>query len=633
MSQAAQGLEDGLTNCPICFERYKIPKYLPCLHTFCEECIQNYIMSVLSKQEAPAGEINCPICRCVVSKPDGIENEQWGKHLPLNHLIISIMDSQRLKEEQNCNACERENESESASRWCVDCRDFLCEKCAAWHRRFRNSLDHNIIGLSEVGDTFVPSDSAQCGKHPDKKLEAFCSDHSVACCIICVTIEHRKCDKVGTVADAAKELRSSPIMKDLEKSFSEMGTKLHNLSQERQQNIADFRHTSDKVQKQVKEICARAHSHLDDIESKTLKELSAAEKEVIPELENMRDELECQRSVATNNLTILKQGLQYASDAQFLNEIQKLKEQKSCLEVGVRNAKKSQRNIELRYSPSKDLLDFAKSVNSCGTINTTRQGAVPNIDMLNGTAKLLRSFDTGSGFFTGGMILEDDRVLIANHSSNKIELYSKQGQLVSNLPVGGCCWSVEMLGNNDAGVTTVYNNQLIIFFKIDGGSCIVETSRKNIGCRCFDIRYSDNKLYIACDSKLMTLDTKGIVLDTLHTVPPECRFLDIDSNKICYATNNGGKTLHAISFRKPNGELFRYTSGTLQTTAGIAIDFDGNAYVAGHSPGNIHQLDPNGKFKKILVTGLSNTYALRYKQNSNIFLTNSGGKAMIYEIT
>ena len=362
MAQAAQGLEDGLTNCPICFERYKTPKYLPCLHTFCEECIQNFIVSVLSKQKASVGKINCPICRCVVSKPDGIENEHLGKNLPSNHLIVSIMDSQRFKEHQICNACERENESENASRWCVECRDFLCENCASTHRKYRNSIDHKIVGLSEVGDTFVPTDSAQCGKHLDKKLEAFCSDHSVACCIICVTIEHRKCDKVGTVADAAKELRSSPMIKDLEKSFSEMGTKLHNLSQERQLNIADFRNTSDKVKKHVKEICARAHSHLDDIESETLKELSATEKEVIPELESMRDELECQRSVATNNLTILQHGLQYASDAQFLNEIQKLKEQKSRLEVGVQNAMKSQKNIELRYSPSKELLDFATSV-------------------------------------------------------------------------------------------------------------------------------------------------------------------------------------------------------------------------------------------------------------------------------
>ena len=258
---------------------------------------------------------------------------------------------------------------------------------------------------------------------------------------------------------------------------------------------------------------------------------------------------------------------------------------------------------------------------------------MPSIDTLNGTAKLLRSFDTGLSFFTGGLILEDDRFLIANYSSHKLELYSKQGQLLSALLVGGLCWSVEMLGSSDAGVATVYHNNLIIFFKIDCNGRIIETSRKILGRHCYDIRYFDNKLYISCDSKLLILDIKGNILESLDTVTPECRFLDIDSNKICYATNNGGKTLHAISFRKPNGGLFSYTSTTLQTTAGVAIDFDGKVYVAGMSPGNIHQLDKNGNFEKILVTGLSNPFTLRFKQNSNIFLTNSGGKAMIYEIT
>ena len=470
MAQAVQGLEDGLTNCPICFERYKTPKYLPCLHTFCEECIQNYIVSVLSKQDAPSGKINCPICRCVVSKPNGIESEYWGKHLPSNHLILSIIDCRRLKEEQTCNACERENESESASRWCVDCQDFLCENCESLHRKFRSCIDHKIVDLADVGDKIIQTDSSTCEKHPDKKLEAYCSDHSVACCIICVTIEHRKCDIIGTVADAAKELRNSTMMRDLETSFSEMGAKLHTLARERQQNIADFKNKSDKVREKVKDICTRARSHMDTIETKALTELSATEKEVIPELETTRDELECQRSVATNSLTILQQGLQYVSDAQFLNEIQKLKDQKCRLENDVEKTAKDMKSIKLQFSPSKQLLDFTESVNSCGIIRLRvgKKSDTPDIDMLNGTAKLLTSFDTGSAYIAGGLILDDDGVLIANWwpCSSRLELYSKQGQLISRLLVrgGGSYWGVDMLGSNDEGVVTIDSHYLIIFF-------------------------------------------------------------------------------------------------------------------------------------------------------------------------
>ena len=36
---------DDLLTCTICLETLKVPKYLPCLHTFCETCIHTYITS------------------------------------------------------------------------------------------------------------------------------------------------------------------------------------------------------------------------------------------------------------------------------------------------------------------------------------------------------------------------------------------------------------------------------------------------------------------------------------------------------------------------------------------------------------------------------------------------------------
>ncbi|XP_063436829.1 uncharacterized protein LOC134718265 [Mytilus trossulus] len=49
---------DDLLTCSICLETFKDPKYLPCLHTFCEACIHTYINST-DNEEKPTG-FKCP---------------------------------------------------------------------------------------------------------------------------------------------------------------------------------------------------------------------------------------------------------------------------------------------------------------------------------------------------------------------------------------------------------------------------------------------------------------------------------------------------------------------------------------------------------------------------------------------
>lgn len=39
-------IDRQLLNCGICLERYKSPKVLPCLHTFCQTCLAEYIPAV-----------------------------------------------------------------------------------------------------------------------------------------------------------------------------------------------------------------------------------------------------------------------------------------------------------------------------------------------------------------------------------------------------------------------------------------------------------------------------------------------------------------------------------------------------------------------------------------------------------
>lgn len=69
MASVASTITEEFLTCFICFEIYKDPKTLPCLHSFCKDCIINLSQGTDGKYSYP-----CPICRESFQVPkDGVD--------------------------------------------------------------------------------------------------------------------------------------------------------------------------------------------------------------------------------------------------------------------------------------------------------------------------------------------------------------------------------------------------------------------------------------------------------------------------------------------------------------------------------------------------------------------------------
>ncbi|KAA0722325.1 Tripartite motif-containing protein 2 [Triplophysa tibetana] len=134
--------------CSICLDRYNNPKVLPCLHTFCERCLQNYI-------PAHSLTLSCPVCRQTSILP-----EKGVAALQSNFFITNLMEV--LKRSPDTNLSEDCIETINGVTtgqllscpnhggnvmefYCPPCETAMCEECTCGEH-----AKHATVPLKDV---------------------------------------------------------------------------------------------------------------------------------------------------------------------------------------------------------------------------------------------------------------------------------------------------------------------------------------------------------------------------------------------------------------------------------------------------------------------------------------------------
>ena len=129
----AQQIHEEFLCCKICLDSFTNPKSLNCLHTFCEECIENHANSESSyKKYSDYREFTCPLCRKRTTLPLG-----GVRKLPDNFLVSSlteVIDRQKPSKFPFCDICKLVSRKHNeASSKCLDCNKMLCKGCVDQH--------------------------------------------------------------------------------------------------------------------------------------------------------------------------------------------------------------------------------------------------------------------------------------------------------------------------------------------------------------------------------------------------------------------------------------------------------------------------------------------------------------------
>ncbi|XP_045203980.1 tripartite motif-containing protein 2-like isoform X4 [Mercenaria mercenaria] len=194
-------LEHQLLNCGICHRSYNNPKVLPCLHSFCEQCLYDYI-------PAESLSVSCPVCRQQSILPlDGVSALQANIFITslmdvVGNLLGGLCQSKPSKQghfwtrclpdqkgTETCGVCG--TESARLCIRCSTCDKSLCETCAQQHRDDDNLSTHELVSIPVCSASSESEESTLvCPNHDGNSLQFYCTACETGVCKDCTTVEH-----------------------------------------------------------------------------------------------------------------------------------------------------------------------------------------------------------------------------------------------------------------------------------------------------------------------------------------------------------------------------------------------------------------------------------------------------------
>eukprot|EP00058_Branchiostoma_floridae_P005881 XP_002591369.1 hypothetical protein BRAFLDRAFT_227369 [Branchiostoma floridae] len=267
--QGSADFDEQFLTCSVCMLHFRDPRVLPCLHTFCRECLQEW-----ATKQPP---LECPTCLTQVSLPD-----QGVDGLRTNFYVNNLLDFAAVKKGAGPGIVTQEN-----------------------------------LEASEG----VPSSfqrKAFCPKHEDQVLTFYCEPCQTLVCVACTVVDHRPGDKhnpveIGSVAERKK--------RDLQKLIGNVEPRekvVRTTLKEVERELSTLPTSADAAIEQAIAYFDQLMSLLQDRKKEVVQEIGSRRQEVGKCLETQKEAIEFELAGLTSASEFCKQALEHGSDVHVI---------------------------------------------------------------------------------------------------------------------------------------------------------------------------------------------------------------------------------------------------------------------------------------------------------------------------
>ncbi|XP_038069331.1 E3 ubiquitin-protein ligase TRIM71-like [Patiria miniata] len=607
-------ISQGHLECPICCCRFKDPKMLDCLHSFCLKCLEE----MMSKQKPETEKITCPVCRKETQVPDeGLQS------LSSSFFLISLVDEINKQEQllgkatasATCESCE--DGQEAVSR-CLDCKENICQKCQEAHQFLRYTKDHRIIPAEDVDKSrYVPTDvtknvAPKCTKHIEQPLCFHCETCDTLICSMCAATEHRSAEhNFICITDAIESFRESvnDILQNFDKSKEQFASNEDSITRARK-----------RLQKKL----ARARSDISAQEEAEIAKIRYKAKLLTEKVDEIGQERDSEYEKALmHNRDQMERADQIVA---AVNDLLRQADDFELLELRPKVMHNLEFQKELKCEPAR--LDVAFIGVKCqDVVSDTDLGEI----LLKENWRLKEEFgkEANDGEFqlaSGVACFSNGDIVVTDTELNRLSLFTSNGQFQTSVDQGTDSnqlenpWRVgvncdDLLFVADEDKVKIFDNKLQFVREFTPSVDDAEGLSKS------------DLSGIAVDKQRVAVADWGRKVISVHKV--DGSLIASTSNNMVYSdlamsnkeqlifTNYEEKRLMCVDFK--GNEVFNVMTlqnGNPAKPTGVLCDDDGSIYVAVH-PGNVrdcevHHYDSNGAFIATVAQKLCNPLGMAF---------------------
>ncbi|KAK0057527.1 tripartite motif-containing protein 3 [Biomphalaria pfeifferi] len=615
-------------SCIICHGVLRLPKLLPCFHSFCTDCLEKYISEKIS--ENGQRSFPCPKCSKPIIVPSDVDNQTCLDSFKTDTFTCKLIEViQAFSSEKSCDICSRRDVTEAATNWCMQCRDAICGDCLKVHICGKTTSDHRVISLEDLHNLSLENvlkDNVleKCVKH-EEYVKMYCMNCKEPVCVECFATVHRKCDNCVLVSDAVKTLDAD---------VAEVFLRLRSLKEEGNDFVPSLQTHEDIFEASLR----KAETDIRSLAEELRRKIDMSEKDLLEELHSagrhLREKLSeskysngtvdlCDMTILTSAQERLDTLLKYGSSSEILDVYNKLKELLMKAEGKNSSTHEDQLKWKVNFEIDKKVKAFNQDFDQLGEIKVD-DGSV----------------DEGLSLW-GVTVTSRDDIVVLDSRSHVLQKFSSAGERIDQLALSEEPRDITSFGEDEVAVSVVGKQILIL-----------STLTKFIMKRKIDtpkqydgLEYSSSlRLFLASSLENSCLDVVSRLGEVIRTVSVNNstgdplfqtpRYVTFTKEGTYIVSDITGNCVVCLS--QDGTQLYSYPSDhdhDLRKPQGVCSDKLGNVFVAEYANSRVHLLTSNGQFQRFVIdkeTGLQRPVAIAMTQSSKLVVVQSDGMVKVF---